>query len=140
MNPHDVLVVVAGELRSADTLAVFRYGLEAVPRVYMPYKEKHKAPKGFGSLCPRMPEDVPSELLASAISVADVGENKLWAARGEWLFCAHPSPGEDAWHGFPVIGGDADERVLEALEGAGMISSRERRRLRRQRTLPGEWP
>lgn len=87
-----------------------------------------------------MPEDVPSELLQIAIPVPAVAANKLWAAQGEWLFCAHPSRGEDAWHGFPVIGGDADERVLEALEAVGMISPRQCRRLRRQRSLPQEWP
>lgn len=108
-------------------------------RTYTPYPEKHKEPKGFGSLCPSdMPSDVPAKLLDQAIVVEGLGEGKLWAASGEWCFCAHSSrPGE--WHGFPVIGGEVDERVLDALEERGQISARQRRRLRRQRTLPESW-
>lgn len=103
---------------------------------------EHKWPKGFGSLCPRMAEHEPGELLERAISVPDVGENKLWVASGEWCFCCHPSAhaGPDAWHGFPVIGGDVDERVLQALEDAGIIDARAKRRLRKQRALPEAWP
>lgn len=111
-------------------------------RTYTPCIEKHKHPKGFGSLCPSdMPEDLPAELLEIAVKVEGVGAKKLWAARGDWCFCAHPSPGvgEDAWHGFPVIGGDVEERVLHRLEEIGQISARERRRLRRQKELPGAW-
>lgn len=113
-----------------------------MPRTYQPYPEKHKSPKGFGSLCPGdMPENVPPALLNEAIVVEGVGVGKLWAAAGEWCFCAHRSPcgGIDAWHGFPVIGGEVDERVLNSLEEVGMISPREKRRLRRQRTLPDSW-
>lgn len=110
-------------------------------RTYVP-SEKHKWPKGFGSLCPTMPLEVPPELLGLAITVEGVGENKLWVARGDWCFCAHPSPhaGPDAWHGFPVIGGEVDERVLAELQGSGLISARERRRLRKQKELPASWP
>lgn len=113
-----------------------------MPRVYVPYPEKHKWPKGFGSLCPRMAAHEPRELLEKAIPVPDVGENKLWVASGTWCFCCHRSPhaGPDAWHGFPVIGGDVDERVLQALEDARIIDAREKRRLRRQRALPEAWP
>lgn len=113
-----------------------------MPRIYVPYPEKHKHPKGFGSLCPGdMPESVPGELLARAVVVDGLGAGKLWAASGEWCFCAHRSPhaGPEAWHGFPVIGGEVDERVLIKLEDAGLIDAREKRRLRRQRTLPGSW-
>ena len=113
-----------------------------MPRTYHAYDEKHKWPKGFGSLCPPdMPTTVPSELLRDAIRVEGLSADKLWAASGEWLFCAHPSPhlGPDAWHGFPVIGGEADERVLHALEREGRNTARQRRRLRRQRELPNGW-
>lgn len=111
-------------------------------RIYVPYAEKHKWPKGFGSLCPKMPVDIPSELLVKAIVVPGVGANKLWMACGHWCFCAHPSPheGPDAWHGFPVIGGDVDERVLNALHRQGHITRRDLGRLRTQRQLPEEWP
>lgn len=113
-----------------------------MPSIYVPYPEKHKYPKGFGSLCPAdMPEGAPQELLDMAVEVEGVGANKLWAASGAWCFCAHPSPhaGDDAWHGFPVIGGEADERVLDKLEREGLITAREKRRLRRQRRLPDRW-
>jgi len=113
-----------------------------MPRTYEPYTEKHKWPKGFGSLCPFMPTSDPTELLKKAIAVPGVGANKLWAAAGRWCFCAHPSPhaGEDAWHGFPVIGGDVDERVLNALYRDGQITRRELKQLRAQRELPEAWP
>lgn len=113
-----------------------------MPRKYQPYPEKHKAPKGFGSLCPSdLPTGVPPELLEQAVFVGGLGDSKLWAASGEWCFCAHPSPhaGPDAWHGFPVIGGEVDERVLNKLEEEGQITPRQKRRLRRQRSLPGSW-
>jgi hypothetical protein len=111
-------------------------------RIYVPYAEKHKWPMGFGSLCPKMPMEVTSELLAKAIAVTGVGANKLWMASGRWCFCAHPSShaGPDAWHGFPVIGGDVDVRVLHALYQNGSITRRELNRLRMQRELPEEWP
>lgn len=114
-----------------------------MPRAYEPHKEKHKWPKGFGSLCPvDMSQAVPATLLAVAIQVPGVGANKLWVASGRWCFCAHPSPnaGPDAWHGFPVIGGDVDERVWTALRNAGLVTDHEVRRLRRQRELPESWP
>ena len=111
-------------------------------RKYVPYPQKHKRPKGFGSLCPHdMTSDVAQALLEKAIFVPEVGSRKLWAATGRWCFCAHPSEheGPDAWHGFPVIGGEVDERVLAELEAQGLITGRERRTLRRQRELPGSW-
>ena len=113
-----------------------------MPRVYVPYPEKHKRPKGYGSLCPNMPDQEPAALLQRAISVPQVVRDKLWVASGRWCFCGHPSPhaGPDAWHGFPQMGGDVDELVLAALEANGLITARERRRLRTQRELPESWP
>ncbi len=112
-----------------------------MPRAYVPH-EKHKWPKGHGSLCPKMSQEEPKELLVKAIAVPGVGANKLWVAFGRWCFCAHPSPqaGPDAWHGFPVIGGDVDERVLRELLDQGHITPREMRQLRAQRELPEAWP
>lgn len=113
-----------------------------MPRTYEPYPEKHKEPKGFGSLCPGdMPRNVAPHLLQQAVRVEGVGDGKLWAASGDWCFCAHPSrhAGPDAWHGFPVIGGEVDERVLNKLEEVGLITPRQKRRLRRQRELPDSW-
>jgi len=114
-----------------------------MPRSYESYPEKHKYPKGFGSLCPRnMPISVPTELLQAAVSVEGVGANKLWVASGRWCFCAHPSPGagEDAWHGFPVVGGDVDERVWTALVTQSVLTRQQAKRLRKQRELPSVWP
>ncbi|MBI4700715.1 MAG: hypothetical protein HY744_06055 [Deltaproteobacteria bacterium] len=113
-----------------------------MPRAYVPYEQKHQWPKGHGSLCPQMPLEQARALLEQAIAVPAVGANKLWAASGRWCFCAHPSPhaGTDAWHGFPVIGGEVDERVLHGLCREGQISRRELRRLRMQRQLPEAWP
>ncbi len=113
-----------------------------MPRKYVPYPQKHKRPKGFGSLCPHdMPIDVAQALLEKAILVPGMSSEKLWSASSEWCFCAHPSAheGEDAWHGFPVIGGELDERVLAELEIQAIITPRQRRQLRRQRELPGSW-
>lgn len=89
-----------------------------------------------------MPAEIPAQLLAGAIVVPGLSDKKLWVAQGRWCFCAHPSPheGDDAWHGFPTIGSDVDERVLIALRDAGQISHREQRALRAQRELPKEWP
>jgi hypothetical protein len=113
-----------------------------MPRQYVPYPEKHKRPKGFGSLCPDdMPTDAAQALLERAILVPAVSSGKLWAAAGDWCFCAHSSAheGPEAWHGFPVIGGEVDERVLAELEAQGLITARQRRQLRRQRELPASW-
>lgn len=67
---------------------------------------------------------------------------KRWMIAWPWVFCAHPHPSEgpDAWHGFPVIGAEVDERVLAEFARAGVITSAERRKLRGQRTLPERWP
>lgn len=113
-----------------------------MPRSYAPYPEKHKRPKGFGSLCPKMAPDDVEALAGQAIAVDGVGQNKLWIARGQWCFCLHPSAaaGDDTWHGFPVVGGDVDERVLDALEEGGFLTKRERRALAKQRVLPEQGP
>lgn len=111
-------------------------------RIYVPHTARHKWPKGHGSRCPKMPTDEPASLLQRAIAAPGVGGGKLWIASGRWCFCCHrsPSEGNDAWHGFPVIGGEVDERVLEALQAEGAIDARQRRRLRSQRALPDAWP
>lgn len=114
-----------------------------MPREYHPYEEKHKRPKGFGTLCPaEMTIDEAAQLLAVAVAVQGVGANKLWMASGRWCFCAHPSPGigPEAWHGFPVIGGEVDERVWRVLHNEGFLTRGEVNRLRRQRELPESWP
>jgi hypothetical protein len=112
-----------------------------VARRYEP-SPKHKYPKGFGSLCPRELEiEEAQTLLEAAIVVAGAGENKLWAASGRWCFCAHPTRLEDdVWHGFPVVGGDVPEPVFAALAETGQITRAERKRPRKQRELPAEWP
>ena len=111
-------------------------------RAYVP-NPKHKHPKGFGSLCPpQMSVAVRQTLIDKAIPVKGFSEGKLWAAQGDWVFCAHCSETEtsQAWHGFPVIGCEVDERVLSALVQAQHIDLHQKRRLRAQRSLPAEWP
>ncbi len=125
-------------VRASPSTGAPRYAT-GVPRQYLP-SPKHKWPKGFGTLCPALPEADPQQLLQLAIQVPGVGNNKLWVASGRWCFCAQPSGGEDVWHGFPVIGGDVDERVWTALEAAQLVTAVEVRRLRRQRALPEAWP
>jgi hypothetical protein len=130
-----------GPMRDASALVDY-VSAEKMPRSYVPWPEKHKWPKGYGSLCPRMPDGEPAGLLARAISLPEVAANALWVASGRWCFCAHRSPhaGPDAWHGFPVIGGEVDERVISALLERGVVTAREARRLRQQRSLPEAWP
>ncbi|MBI4818082.1 MAG: hypothetical protein HY791_17600 [Deltaproteobacteria bacterium] len=113
-----------------------------MPRVYVPYPEKHKRPKGFGSLCPHMSPHEPQRLLDLAISLPGVAQNALWIANGRWIFQLHPTTGggPDAWHGFPIIGGDADERVLSALVSSGRITKHDAKQIRGQRELPEEYP
>lgn len=113
----------------------------APERRYVPYEEKHKRPKGFGSLCPsEIPLGVVQELLENAIEVPEEGKS-LWNARGRWCFRANPTRSEaGVWHGFPMIGGEVPDRVLSSLFEAGMINRQELRRLRKQRSLPEVWP
>jgi len=113
-----------------------------MPRTYEPCEQKHKWPKGFGTLCPiGMTAEETQRLLDQAVSVPGQSTRKLWAATGRWCFCAHPTREEEGvWHGFPVPGRKAGERVLAALEAAGLLSHEQRRALRNQRTLPPEWP
>lgn len=56
--------------------------LARVVRMYVPYKEKHKWPKGFGSLCPSMPPHEPDELLKKAIVVPGGGRQQI--VDGKW--------------------------------------------------------
>lgn len=107
-------------------------------RKYEPYTEKHKRPKGFGSLCPsRMTTDEAQGLLEKAIVVD--GE-KLWVSAKGWCFCAHATrPEKGIWHGFPVLGCDVPEAVLRTLQAENIISKHEMRRLRKQRRFPESW-
>jgi len=113
-----------------------------VHAAYVPHEAKHKWPKGFGSLCPKMPLADAQDLLERAIAVPEVRANALWLAVGRWCFCAYPSPhaGLDAWHGFPVIGREVNERVFRALRDHGLIIKTEINRLRAQTELPDTWP
>lgn len=110
-------------------------------RTYEPWPEKHKWPQGFGSLCPRSlrTEDAQA-LLEQAVEAPGEGE-ALYAVSGQWVFVARPTRREEGiWHGYPVPGAEAGEQVLVRLEREGLITRHERRRLRKQKNLPPEWP
>lgn len=105
-------------------------------RKYVPWREKHKAPHGFGSHCPDLPDGLPAQLLHQAIPDPAEGSGRsLYAVHGEWCFEAHQHA-DGTYHGFPRPGAELDERVLRALEQAGLITRGKRNRLRRQKQLP----
>lgn len=116
-------------------------------RLYKP-SSKHKRPKGFGTLCPTgLDLDRAQALLTDALAITDVPEapsKGLWAVDGLWCFCALPeepnSPLNRAWHGYPWIGSDVPYEVLLALKSEGLIDRRQLKRLRKQRSLPDQWP
>lgn len=113
-----------------------------MPKTYVPWKEKHKRPSGFGSWCPDMPEGRAQDLLEAAIPDPDPASNstKLYAVDGEWCFVANPTRIEKGiYHGHPVTGSEVPERVLRKLEELGRITRAQRSRLRRQSTLPGRY-
>ncbi len=107
--------------------------------VYVPHKEKHKEPKGYGSLCQKsVSTEHAQELLARAVPHPDRPATRaLFAACGEAVFVARPTRFEAGeWHGYPELGSRIDPAVLDALETAGHLDARRRRRVERQRELP----
>ncbi|MCB9554311.1 MAG: hypothetical protein R3F65_04670 [bacterium] len=114
------------------------------PRKYVPSK-KHKWPKGFGETCPLgLSTEDAQVMLDRAVPIPPVREKALWSVDGTWLFMAYPgephSPERNHWHGFPVVGGKADVRVLYQLRESGLIDDTQFRVLCRQKKLPSEWP
>jgi hypothetical protein len=103
-------------------------------RRYVAWPEKHKAPIGFGSRCPDMPETQAGVLLERAIEDPS-GSAKLFAVDGEWCFEAHRNA-DGTYHGFPRPGAELDERVLRAHFDRGLIGRGQMNRLRRQKRLP----
>ena len=105
--------------------------------IYEPWVEKHKAPMGFGSLCPEVSKDRAQELLHVAVLDPKGTSNALYAIDGEWCFVARPTRVEEGvFHGYPVPGCEVPNRVLRQLEDDGRITRAERIRLRSQRALP----
>ena len=111
-------------------------------RRYVPSVEKHKRPKGFGSLCPpEMATEEAQALLDRAVSSPDTAGSALWVVSGDWCFVARPTRLEESvWHGYPQLGSEIREHILGKLEAAGMIDRRQKRRLRKQKQLPKKWP
>lgn len=103
-------------------------------RIYKPWREKHKWPKGFGSWCPRMPEGRAQSILEDAIADPE-GGSKLYGYDRGWCFVAQPTRA-DEYHGYPVPGAEIPEQVFRAFIEAGKITSAQRRRLRKQAALP----
>lgn len=111
-------------------------------RTYNPWREKHKAPQGFGSHCPAaMTDDEAQELLDEAVELPDESGNALWVVRGDWCFVARPTRlEENIWHGYPKVGSEISDRVLKHLHQMEKISRRQKRRFRKQKQLPKSWP
>ncbi len=120
---------------------------EEPDREYVPH-EKHKWPKGNGSHCPHGLKTPDAQaLLERAVQLADLSTSSkkaLWVVDGLWCFKAYQTypngPSPHIWHGFPVAGAKAGEQVLYALHESGHITRDQLRDLRRQKTLPDEWP
>jgi hypothetical protein len=110
-----------------------------MPATYVPWKEKHKPPRGFGTWCPAMPEGRAQQLLEQAIGDPDPQSNstKRYAVDGDWCFVANPTRVEqEIYHGYPVTGSEMPDRVLKKLEELGRITAAQRARLRKQSVLP----
>ena len=106
---------------------------------YVPWKEKHKAPHGFGTWCPQLPDGKAQLLLEGAVAdpAPESRSHKLYAIDGDWCFVAQPTRIEEGeYHGYPVPGAEVPERILKLLQKAGLISPATRRALRRQTNLP----
>ena len=108
-------------------------------RIYQPHLRKHKAPKGYGSLCQESVSPAHAQqLLEEAVAEpGDAGTNALYARCGEAVFVARPTRLEvGIWHGYPELGSRIPPSVLEAWQETGRIDDATRRRLSRQTTLP----
>jgi hypothetical protein len=104
-------------------------------RTYEPH-EKHKWPKGYGSLCQRcISLEHAEELLQSAVAEStDREPKKLYAVCGEAVFVAR-SHGQ-GWHGYPVAGSEVPPSVIRDFQEQGLIDGRVAKRLYRQRQIP----
>jgi hypothetical protein len=79
----------------------------AIRRTYQPWKEKHKAPAGFGTHCPvDLTMDEAQDLLEKAIAGEDAGgEPKLYMVAHGWVFVAQATePVKGIYHGYPCQG------------------------------------
>lgn len=109
----------------------------AMARIYEPWVEKHKPPRGFGSRCPPMDQSRTALMLSQA--VADPNSNRepptLYYAQGEAAFAAHEhAPGR--YHGYPVPGREVPPAALRELRERGHITDVEFKRLLKQAALP----
>ena len=106
-------------------------------RRYEPWTEKHKAPRGFGSLCPVLPDGVSQRLLNTAIPHATSLGDRLYAVVGEWCFAAAATDAaRGVYHGYPLAGIEVPPVVLRELEERGDITHAQRMRLMRQASVP----
>lgn len=108
-------------------------------RVYQPWKEKHKPPAGFGTHCPtELTVEEAQDLLDKAIADEEAGgEPKLYMVSNGWIFVAQATVADKGvYHGYPVPGAEVEYRILRRLEQVGIITSREKWRLVKQKALP----
>lgn len=110
-----------------------------MPRVYEPWVEKHKAPRGFGSHCPALPDGRAQAMLDAAVPDPNSVRNPpaLYFSDGECVYVAH-AHGTEVYHGYPVPGREAPPSALKALMAARLITDTQFRRLLKQAAVPGE--
>lgn len=108
-----------------------------MPRTYKPWLEKHKAPRGFGSRCPVLPNGRSQRMLDAA--VPEPGDDRpaapLYYSDGEWCFVAH-AHAPDEYHGYPVAGREVPPSALRELLRVGAVTSAQFKKLLKQASVP----
>lgn len=99
-------------------------------RLYQP-SPKHKAPRGWGSVCPpEIDERTAQELLNAAVTakVDDGTERVLYNVRDGRMYAGR-SHRAGLYHGYPVKGTEVPPSVLKALRDNGRIDATTYKRL-----------
>lgn len=120
------------------------FSLVAAMPTYEP-NPKHKFPKGYGTLCQRsVGLEHAQELLDRSVADDPDGRGlvrRRYSVCGPAAFEAKLHHGSDdapesCWHGYPILGSDVPQNVIDRWVEAGDLDRVAARRLRRQRTLP----
>jgi hypothetical protein len=109
-----------------------------MPRIYKPWIDKHKAPRGFGSWCPELPDGRAQEMLTAAVPdpTSNHSPPALYYSDGESVFTANGNQAGE-YHGYPIAGAEAPPPALRALRDANVISRAQFLRLLKQTAVPG---
>lgn len=107
-------------------------------RKYVPNPEKHKQPKGYGSLCQKcITIRHAQELLDKAVADYRPTKRILYSVCGEAVFVARPTRIEvEEWHGYPEIGSKIDPKILDLFVQHGLIDDVAKGRIENQTVLP----